>query len=106
VKHRPFRCESILLKSHWLMVAMDQYTRRIIGFAVRAGNVDGPALCRMFYDATSSQGWPKYISSYNDPLFQYHRWEKHCHGLFHLHYSGVNCELPWTGDQGAIYPTG
>jgi transposase InsO family protein len=54
---------------------MDQYTRRIIGFAVRAGNLDGPTLCRMFNDATSRQGWPKYISSDNDPLFQYHRWK-------------------------------
>jgi putative transposase len=75
-----FRCESIgtaprLLKSHWVMVVMDQYTRRIIGFAVHVGNVDGPALCRMFNDATSRQGWPKYISSDNDPLFQYHRWK-------------------------------
>lgn len=26
-----FRCESILLKSYWIMVVMDQYTRRIIG---------------------------------------------------------------------------
>ena len=34
-----FRCESIVLKSHWVMVVMDQYTRRIIGFAVHAGNV-------------------------------------------------------------------
>ena len=70
-----FRYESILLKSHWVMVVMDQYTRRIIGFAVHAGNVDGPALCRMFNDATSRQGWPKYMSSDNDPLFQYHRWK-------------------------------
>jgi len=70
-----FRCESILLKSHWVMVVMDQYTRRIIGFAVHAGNVDGPALCRMFSDATFEKGWPKYISSDNDPLFQYHRWK-------------------------------
>jgi len=31
-----FRCESILLKSHWVLVVMDQYTRRIIGFAVHA----------------------------------------------------------------------
>ena len=31
-----FRCESILLKSHWVMVVMDQYTRRIIGFATCA----------------------------------------------------------------------
>ena len=70
-----FRCESILLKSHWVMVVMDQYTRRIIGFAVNAGNVDGPTICRMLNEATSSQGWPKYLSSDNDPLFQYHRWK-------------------------------
>lgn len=36
-----FRCESIVLKSHWVMVVMDQYTRRILGFGVHAGNVDG-----------------------------------------------------------------
>ena len=29
----------------------------------------------MFNMATSEQGWPKYISSDNDPLFQYHRWK-------------------------------
>ena len=57
------------------MVVMDQYTRRIIGFAVHAGNVDGPALCRMFNDATSGQSWPNNLSSDNDPLFQYHRWK-------------------------------
>jgi transposase InsO family protein len=70
-----FRAESITLKTHWLMVVMDQYTRGIIGFAVHAGNVDGPALCRMVNDATSGQGWPQRISSDNDPLFQYHRWK-------------------------------
>lgn len=70
-----FRCESILLKSHWVMVVMDQYTRRIIGFGVHAGNVDGPALCRMFNQATSKQSWPGYLSSDNDPLFQYCRWK-------------------------------
>ena len=41
-----FRCESILLKSHWVLVVMDQFTRRIIGFGVHAGDVDGIALCR------------------------------------------------------------
>jgi len=70
-----FRCESILLKSHWVMVVMDQYARRIVGFAVHAGHVDGPTLCRMFNEATSGQGWPKYLSSDNDPLFKYHRWK-------------------------------
>ncbi len=36
------------------MVMMYQYTRRIIGFSVNAGNVDGPAICRMFNQATST----------------------------------------------------
>lgn len=43
-----FRCESLILKTHWVMVVMDQLTRRIIGFAVQPGTVDGPDLCRMF----------------------------------------------------------
>src|SRR5262245_6827396 len=29
-----FRCESLLLRSHWVMVVMDVFTRRIIGFGV------------------------------------------------------------------------
>jgi putative transposase len=35
-----FRCESILLKSHWVLVVMDQFTRRIVGFGVHAGDVE------------------------------------------------------------------
>ena len=70
-----FRCESILLKSHWVMVVMDHYTRRIIGFSIHAGIVDGPSLCRKFNGATSRQGFPDRISTDNDPLFQYHRWK-------------------------------
>jgi putative transposase len=68
-----FRCESILLKSHWVLVVMDQFTRRIIGFGIHPGNVDGVALCRMFNTAISTQGAPHYLSSDNDPLFRYHR---------------------------------
>ena len=70
-----FRCESILLKSHWVLVVMDQFTRRIIGFGVHTGDVDGVALCRMFNTAISTQGAPRYLSSDNDPLFRYHRWQ-------------------------------
>jgi transposase InsO family protein len=70
-----FRCESILLKSHWIMVVMDQHTRRIIGFSVYAGAVDGPALCRMFNEAVARQPLPVRISSDNDPLFQYRQWK-------------------------------
>ena len=50
-----FRCESILLNSHWVLVVMDPFTRRIIGFGVHAGDVDGIALCRMFNSAISNQ---------------------------------------------------
>jgi len=70
-----FRCESILLKSHWVLVVMDQFTQRIIGFGVHVGDVDGVALCRMFNTAISMQGVPHYLCSDNDPLFRYQRWQ-------------------------------
>jgi len=70
-----FRAESITLKTHWVLIVMDQCTRRIIGFAVNAGDVDGPTLCRMINDATTRQGLPERINTDNDPLFQYHRWK-------------------------------
>ena len=70
-----FRCESIRLQTHWILVVMDQFTRRIIGFGVQAGDVDGRALCRMFNQAISKQGIPKYLSSDNDPLFRFHQWQ-------------------------------
>jgi transposase InsO family protein len=50
-----FRCESILLKTHWVLVVMDQFSRRIIGFGVHVGDVDGVALCRMFNSAISTK---------------------------------------------------
>src|ERR1035441_4096559 len=52
-----FRCESATLRTHWVLVVMDQYTRRIIGFGVHAGSVDGVALCRMFNRAIRGQSW-------------------------------------------------
>ena len=70
-----FRCESILLNTHWVLVVMDQFSRRIIGFGVHAGDVDGVTLCRMFNTAISTKGVPKYLSSDNDPLFLYHQWQ-------------------------------
>lgn len=70
-----FRAESILLKTHWVLVVMDQFTRRIIGFAVQVGKVDGVALCRMFNRAICGQGLPLRLSSDHDPLFNFHRWQ-------------------------------
>jgi len=70
-----FRCESITLKSHWVLVVMDQFTRRIIGFAVHAGDVNGVILCQMFNQVVAGMTPPRCLSSDNDPLFEYHRWQ-------------------------------
>ena len=70
-----FRCESIVLKTHWVLVVMDQFTRRIIGFAFHKGELDGPTICRMLNESISGHGMPKYLSSDNHPLFEYHRWK-------------------------------
>jgi putative transposase len=71
-----FRCESATLRTHWVLVVMDQYTRRIIGFGVHAGTVDGVALCRMFNRAIRGQRrLPNYLSSDHDPLYRFHQWQ-------------------------------
>src|SRR5215469_4138930 len=68
-----FRCKSAMLRTHWVLVVMDQYTRRIIGFGVHAGTVDGVALCRMFNRAIRGQRrMPNFLSSDNDPLYRFH----------------------------------
>ena len=36
-----FRCESAVLHTYWVLVVMDQWTRRIVGFGVHRGVVDG-----------------------------------------------------------------
>ncbi len=70
-----FRTESIHLKSFWVMVIMDQFTRRIIGFSVNNGDLDGPSICRMFNSIISNQKIPRRISTDNDPLYKCKRWE-------------------------------
>ncbi len=58
------------------MVVMDQFTRRIISFAVQSGVLDGPAVCRLFNEAIAGTGaLPRYLSSDHDPLFEFHRWK-------------------------------
>ncbi len=69
-----FRCESLILKSHWVMVVMDQFSRRIIGFAVHKGALDGPTVCRMFNSIIGGTTIPRYLSSDNDPLFLFRQW--------------------------------
>ena len=70
-----FRCESVALRTYWVLVVMDQYTRRIIGFGIQAGIADGIALCRMFNRAIRGQMVPKYLSSDHDPLYRFHQWQ-------------------------------
>ena len=69
-----FRCESAILRSHWVLVVMDHYTRRIVGFGIHAGAVDGRALCGMFNHAIRAHATPTYLSSDNDPLYRFHQW--------------------------------
>src|SRR5438046_8285625 len=54
---------------------MDQFTRRIVGFAVHRGVVDGMTSCRMFNRAIHTQALPKYLSSDHDPLYRFHQWQ-------------------------------
>jgi putative transposase len=70
-----FRCESATMRTHWVLVVMDQFTRRIIGFGVHRGIVDGVALCRMFHRAIRGHSRPKYLSSDHDPLYRFHQWQ-------------------------------
>ena len=39
-----FRCESAALRTYWVLVVMDQFTRRIIGFGIHNGIVNGMAM--------------------------------------------------------------
>jgi putative transposase len=70
-----FRCESAVLHTHWVLVVMDQWTRRIVGFGVHRGVVDGVAPCQMFNRATRRQPLSKYLSSDHDPLYRFHQWQ-------------------------------
>jgi putative transposase len=69
-----FRCESILLRSHWVMLVMDVFTRRRVGFGVERANIEGGSVCRMFNRVIASQPLPKRVSTDHDPLFRFHRW--------------------------------
>ena len=69
-----FRCESIVLRSYWVLVVMDQFTRRLVGFGVQCGAATGADVCRMFNAAIHGQGVPRHLSTDHDPLFEAHRW--------------------------------
>jgi hypothetical protein len=54
---------------------MDLWTRRIVGFGVHRGDVDGVTLCQMFNRAIRCQRAPTYLSSDHDPLYRFHQWQ-------------------------------
>ena len=56
-------------------MVMDHCTRRIVGFGVHRGVVDGAALCQMFNRAIGRQPAPTYLSSDHDPLYRFHQWQ-------------------------------
>jgi transposase InsO family protein len=70
-----FQCESMTLKSHWVLVVMNQFTRQLIGFVVQPDVVDSRALCQMFNTIIAGKEPPRHLSSDHDPLFTYHRWQ-------------------------------
>jgi transposase InsO family protein len=73
-----FRCESIGLRSYWVLVVMDQFTRRLVGFGVHAGTVTAVDVCRMFNVAIYGHGVPRHLSTDHDPVFEAHRWMRTC----------------------------
>jgi putative transposase len=71
-----FRCESIHLRSFWVMVVMDVYSRKIIGYSIQAKACTGESLCRMLGEILStSANIPKRVVCDNDLLFRYHQWQ-------------------------------
>jgi putative transposase len=70
-----FRCESIHLRSHWVMLAVDIHTRRIIGFAAHAGDVNGIIACRLLNQILGGRSPPARVSTDHDPIFKHHRWQ-------------------------------
>ena len=69
-----FRCESIVLRSYWVLVVMDQCTRRLVGVGVHRDPVNSIDLCRMFNPAMHGRNTPRHLSTDHDPLFEAHRW--------------------------------
>jgi hypothetical protein len=104
-----FRCESAVLRTYWVLVVMDPFTRRIVGFAVHRGVVDGMVLCRMFNRAIHTQTLPQYLSSDRDPLYLFHQWQANLRVRGELQITlisgdfsafdtcaAINCPLIWT----------
>jgi len=59
-----------------VMAVIDQFSRRIVGFSIKARAPSRTDICRMFNSVIKGQPrLPKYLSSDNDPLFKFQRWQ-------------------------------
>ena len=67
--------ESILLKTHWVRVVRDQFSRRIVGFAVTKEIPTGDVVSMMFAEIIGNKKLPLRLSYDHDPLFKSHRWK-------------------------------
>jgi putative transposase len=68
------RCESMLLSTHWILVATDVCTHRLIGFGVERAPIGGVSVCRMSNRAIAGQRLPNRLSTDHDPLSRFRRW--------------------------------
>ena len=78
------------------MVVMDQFTRKIVGFSVHRGPIDGGAICFMFNKIASGKVLPKYLSTDNDPLFQYWLWKVNLEIHYHIDEIKTVPYCPWS----------
>ena len=76
-----FGCESATLRTDWVLVVRDQFTRRWIGFGVPRSIVEGAALCRMFARAIGGPCRPQSLSWDPDPLYRFHPWQANLRAL-------------------------
>ena len=97
-----FRCESILLRSHWVLVVVDVFTRQIIGFGIGCEYLDRMLFWysidlqrkletfRIYYNSVRVHRALNGTTPANragDPApsaanLAYYSWKRHCRGLF------------------------
>jgi putative transposase len=99
-----FRRESATLRTRRILVVMDQYSRRIIGFGVHIGAVDSMELCCKFNHAIGGHpAMPKCLSSNYDHLCRFGQWQAAPRILEVTEIKTVPCwlkMLPW--QRGAV----
>ena len=71
-----FKTASFLLKFDYVRTIMDQFSRRIIDFAVPPVSVEGEHHCMMLAEITSGKRASKRMNLNNDPLYRFNRWVK------------------------------